>query len=84
MKYSETHPLETEKDYPYVSKDGKCSYDKSKGVVAAKSYNSVTKNSPSQLKAALHRTPVAISVASSSTVFHHYTGGVITSSSCGT
>lgn len=40
MMYAESHPLETEADYPYVPKTGvfACKYDKSKGVVSVKSY----------------------------------------------
>ena len=46
IKYSERHPLETENDYPYEPHGGRCHYDKSKGVVSAKSYAKVQANDP--------------------------------------
>jgi hypothetical protein len=54
--YTETHPLETEADYPYVASTGlfACKYDKSKGKVSAKSYAAVTPGNPTALKAALN------------------------------
>ena len=54
--YAEQHPLQTEADYPYTASTGifACKYNKAKGVVAVKTYSSVTANSPDQLKAALN------------------------------
>jgi cathepsin L len=84
MGYSFENPIELESDYPYVAQDGKCTYDRSKGVVSAKSYTNVTPNSSAQLKAAIAKTPVAISIQADQPVYHQYTGGIITSSDCGT
>ena len=44
----------------------------------------VPQMNPSQLKAAIERSPVALAIQASSLVFMHYAGGVITDSSCGT
>jgi len=54
--YAESHPLETEADYPYVASTGifACKYNKSKGKVAVKSYSAVTPGSSTALKAALN------------------------------
>ena len=82
--YTERNPLETEGDYPYVAQDAKCAYDKSKGVVGATTYTSVTQNSPDQLKAAIAKGPVSVAIEADKTVFQAYTGGVLTSSECGT
>ena len=82
--YTERHPLETEADYPYVAQNAKCTYDKSKGVVGAKSYSSVTANNPAQLKAAIAKGPVSVAIEADKTVFQAYTGGVLTSTECGT
>lgn len=61
--YAETHPLETEADYPYVPKRSlECHYDQSKGKVAVKSYVDVTPNSADQLKAALQKGPVSVGI----------------------
>merc|ERR1711937_390456 len=87
FSYSESHPLQTEADYPYVAKSHGlfgCSYDKSKGVVGATTYHDVSHNSASQLKAALNKGPVSIAVEADKTAFQGYTGGVITGSACGT
>ena len=53
MQYSERNPIELETDYPYVAQDGKCAYNKSKGVVSAKGYSHVPQFDPDQLKAAI-------------------------------
>jgi len=84
--YAKSHPLETEADYPYTAKSPlfSCHYDKSKGVVAASSHVDVTKNSVSQMKAALNKGPVSVAIQADQPVFHQYTGGVITGTSCGT
>lgn len=54
--YAESHPLESEADYPYVPSTGlfACKYDKSKGKVAVKTYSAVTAGSSTALKAALN------------------------------
>ena len=87
FSYTKTHPLETEGDYPYVAKSGGlfgCKYNKSKGVVAAETYTDVKHDNSDQLKAALNKGPVSVAIEADQTVFHSYTGGIITSSKCGT
>ena len=84
--YTEKHPLETEVDYPYVAstKLFGCKYAKAKGVVAVSKYDSVTAKSSAQLKAAIAEGPVSVAIEADQPVFHQYTGGVITGTSCGT
>ena len=82
--YTEKHPLETESDYSYVAQNAKCTYDKSKGVVGATTYASVTQKNPDQLKAAIAKGPVSVAIEADKTVFQAYTGGVLTSAECGT
>lgn len=86
FRYAESNPLETEAEYPYVAHTGifACKYDKSKGVVGVKTYNDVTPRSSDALKAALQHGPVSVAIEADQPVFHQYTGGIITSSSCGT
>jgi len=84
MAWTEDHRLETEADYPYVAKDAKCTAHSSKGKVGATKVIAVKPNTPSQMKAALQKGPLAVSVDAAHSVFHQYTHGVITSSSCGT
>lgn len=85
--YAKKHPLETEANYPYTAKSGlfhKCKFDKTKGVVEATGYNDVKKNSAAQLKASIVKGPTSVAVEADKPVFHQYTSGVITGSSCGT
>mmetsp|Transcript_73217 Transcript_73217/g.101557 ORF Transcript_73217/g.101557 Transcript_73217/m.101557 type:complete len:135 (-) Transcript_73217:78-482(-) len=72
-----------ESDYKYTGKDGKCKASSSKGKVGVNSFKYVTNNNPSQLKAAIAKQPVAVSVDANSRVFGNYNGGVLTSG-CGT
>ena len=44
----------------------------------------VPRNSPTQFKAALKNGPVSVSIDASSSLFHQYKGGIITSTDCGT
>jgi len=84
FKYIETNPLELESEYPYLAKDGKCSYSKTKGVGAVKSFSDVKSGSAAQLKAALAKGPVSVAIEADKIAFQGYTGGVITSKACGT
>jgi len=61
-QYIETNPLELESDYPYISKDGKCKFDASKGVGQVGGIANVTPNSPEQLKAAIAKQPVSVAI----------------------
>jgi xylem cysteine proteinase len=82
FEYSETHPLETEKDYPYKGTDNAC---KAKaGVVSATSYTKVPKNSAAQLKAAIDQGPVSVAIEADTFVFQFYSGGILNSKACGT
>jgi C1A family cysteine protease len=86
FKYAESYPLETEIDYPYVAHTGlfACKYDKSKGQVKVTTYTDVKKNSAAAMKSALQGQPVSVAIEADQPVFHQYTGGIITSDSCGT
>merc|ERR1712224_1121786 len=78
FKYIETAPLELESEYPYTARDGTCHYVSSKGSGKVMSYNDVQTGSPSQLKAALNKQPVAIAIEADQSAFQFYTSGVIT------
>ena len=84
FKYIESNPLELESEYPYTAKNGKCSYTKSMGVGAVKSFTDVSSGSASQLKAALAKGPVSVAIEADKMIFQSYTSGVITSKTCGT
>jgi cathepsin L len=87
FSYTESHPLETESDYPYIAKSHGlfgCQYDKSKGVVGATTYKDVQHGSGTQMKAALMKGPVSIAIEADKAAFQQYHSGVITGSACGT
>lgn len=87
FKYTESHPLETEADYPYIAKSHGlfgCKYDKSKGVVASTGYTDVKHGSSDQLTAALAKEPVSVAIEADKAVFQNYKSGVISGSACGT
>lgn len=82
FKYAETHKIELESSYRYTGRDGSCKYNASQGKVSVSSYKFVPNNNPSQLKAAIAKQPVAVSVAASSSAFQNYHSGVLMN--CGT
>jgi C1A family cysteine protease len=84
FEFAESHPLETEADYPYTApKVNSCSEDKAKEVVKVTDWHYVLPLSSDQLKANVARTPVSVSLRADHPVFHQYTGGIITQD-CGT
>jgi len=72
FEYAKSHALEDEADYPYTATSGlfKCKYDKSKGQVATTGMSMVTKDSSSQLMAALNKGPVSVAIEADQPVFH--------------
>ena len=85
-RYAEDHPLELEADYPYVAKSSlfACKYDAAKGKVKVVTFKNVQARSVEQFKAALATQPISVAVEADQPVFHQYTGGIITSTTCGT
>jgi cathepsin L len=78
-----------EADYQYTSgttkKSGSCAYDASQAQpVTVKSFSYVTKNTPSQMKAALQNGPLAVAIEADKRVFQTYSSGVLSDSACGT
>lgn len=83
----ESHNFNTEANYPYTSGrgvTGSCNTSKETGTVKATGAYQVTANSPTALKSAIAERAVSVSIEADKTVFQHYTGGVLTSSACGT
>jgi len=78
-----------EADYPYTSgtskKSGSCQYDASQASgVAVTDYSYVTKNTPTQMKAALDQGVLAVAIEADKRVFQTYKSGVLSDSACGT
>ena len=74
--------METESQYGYKGRDGTCKA--SGGSVDVTTYANVTKDSTSQLQAALGKGPVSVTIEADRSVFGNYSSGIITSSTCGT
>ncbi len=68
--------------YPYTAKDGSC--QKCSPVAHISSCSDVKPNDQISLKAAVAQQPVAIAIEADTRYFQSYSGGVLTSSSCGT
>jgi len=68
FKYVETHPLQTEGEYPYTAQDGTCSYQASQGVGKVSTYADVSQ-SASQLEAALNKGPVSVAIEADQSAF---------------
>jgi len=86
--YLEKNKQELTSDYPYVSgttkKTGSCEYSASKGKVAVKGYSNVGRDSVSQLKAAIDKSVVTVTIEADKMVFQHYKSGIMDSAECGT
>jgi len=68
--------------YPYTAKDGSC--QKCSAVAHISSCSDVKPNDQISLKAAVAQQPVAVAIEADTRYFQSYSGGVLTSSSCGT
>lgn len=84
MTYLKTHGQELTSDYPYTARDGTCKFTAAKGKVDVKNIASVTPKSVAQLKAAIDKGPVSVTVEADTTVFQSYRSGILNSASCGT
>jgi len=82
FQYAMDNGMCLESAYPYTAKGGDC--QKCDAVVEISSCVDVTKNNQVDLKEAVSRGPVSIAIEADTKTFQLYTGGVITSSACGT
>ena len=77
-----------ESDYSYVSGttqlNGDCNYDKSMVKVNITGHEVVVANSVSQLKAAIEKGVVSVTVEADKPVFQQYESGILDSVKCGT
>ncbi|KAK9054321.1 hypothetical protein SSX86_025399 [Deinandra increscens subsp. villosa] len=76
--------IDTEEDYPYTGKDGRCDANKKNAkVVTIDSYEDVPVNDELSLQKAVAGQPVAVAIEAGGRDFQFYTSGVFTGS-CGT
>jgi C1A family cysteine protease len=84
LEYTESQGIELESTYPYTAVDGTCAYNSSAVQYNNAGYGNVTKNNEVALATALVNQPISVCVEADQSVFQLYTGGIITSASCGT
>ncbi len=87
--YEDGNKAELESVYPYTSgttmKRSTCAYSKSSATaVSVSDYLAVTPDNVSQMKAALDKQPLAVSIEADKMVFQTYQSGVMSSTKCGT
>jgi len=87
--YESGNKAELESTYPYFSgstqRKGSCQYDsRSATAVSVSDYLAVTPQSPTQMKAALEKQPLAVSIEADKMVFQTYRTGILNSTKCGT
>ena len=82
FKYVIEHGQCSLASYPYTAKDGTCKT--CSAVAHVSSCSDVKPNDQISLKGAVAQQPVAIAIEADTRYFQSYSGGVLTSSSCGT
>lgn len=82
FKYIIEHGQCALSSYPYTAKDGSC--QKCSAVAHISSCSDVKPNDQLSLKAAVAQQPIAIAIEADTRYFQSYSGGILTSSSCGT
>ena len=76
FEYAEKTALDTESQYPYTARDGKCNVPAA-GVAKLTSYADVTPKSPAELAAAVAEGPVAVAIDAAGIGFQLYHGGIM-------
>ena len=77
FSYAKGEMMDTEDQYPYTGWSDEC-WPKSDGVLKVSSYTNVQQYSESQLKAAISKQPVSVTVDSNDYPFMHYMSGIVT------
>lgn len=76
--YTGVYPLMEEKNYPYkVRQQATCQFDVKYGRVQTQDHWEIPPHEKNQLKAALMKGPVAVSVDADKDVFRNYVSGII-------
>lgn len=84
MDYAEKNTQELESDYQYTGKDGSCQANASEGKVLVTQIHNVKAESVDQLKAAIAKGPVSVTIDAETTTFQMYNAGILDSAECGT
>jgi len=84
FQYVEQYGIELESQYPYTATTNTCVYNAADVQFKNTGYTNVTPDSALALTTAVVQQPISIAIEADQPVFQLYTGGVITSASCGT
>jgi len=84
MEYTQQYGIELESTYPYTAQDGTCQYSQGSVAFTNGGYMNVTQNNEVAMQTAILTQPISVCVEADQQVFQMYTGGVVTSASCGT
>jgi len=83
--YFESHYAMYESSYRYTGRDGTCRYSRTNNSgVRTSSYKNVSADSPTSMKSALNNHVLSVSIQADASVFQMYSGGIFTSTRCGT
>jgi len=74
----------SESSYPYRARNGTCKYSSSNTGVKASGYTNVSADNVSQMKSALAKKPLSVSIQADTNVFQSYRSGIFNSTKCGT
>jgi len=75
FKWVEKHQLNTQANYPYRAKSGSCNKNLERGV-EIKKFTSIKKNNAKQMKAAINKQAVTVSIGANCNAFQLYSSGV--------
>lgn len=83
FKYLEQQGLETEQDYPYTARDGRCHIDQSKTVTEVTGFVDIPQTDEDKLKEAVaNNGPVSVAIDASHPSFQFYRHGVYDERKC--
>ena len=84
FKYVKAHGIQTESQYPYTARNGRCQDTQQTPTFTLKGFSDVPQGDSDQLAAAVSQRVVSIAIEADTEVFQFYSEGVIDSADCGT
>jgi cathepsin L len=84
FSWYKSHSAEYEANYKYTARNGNCKSSQGASGVKASGYTNVAANNVSQMKAALAKSVLSVSIEADQYSFQAYRSGIFNSSSCGT
>jgi C1A family cysteine protease len=84
FEYTAAKGIEQEATYPYTAVQGTCKYNAAQTTKVNTGHTDVAQDNSVALLTAAANQPISVAIEADQPVFQLYTGGVITSASCGT